>query len=352
MVGSNNLLPESIRMAAMEWHVRVVNGSVDDEDLAAFAAWRDADPRHALAYERAATMWSAYGTLDRQQMNPTLFGPALTARRRPFSLIPLLTALLPYSRPAAFAVLVAAIGLATFQLAPPPKRSAEHSVSVMTAYTTAAHEDRDIVLSDQSSLTLGPGTEILVTMTPGARRVELVRGAAVFDVTRDRVRPFFVSAQGFKARVVGTVFDVRNNGGVVRLSVAEGVVEAAHPFVMDKAPTDMVVRKKLVAGQAITATADEGLSYITDFSIDSFASWRDKRLSYEDAPLAELIADANRYSEVPIDIAPDLAARGDYKVTFSFDGNNVSTMLAALPALFPVQIDNSNTSRIVIRALP
>ena len=145
------------------------------------------------------------------------------------------------------------------------------------------------------------------------------------------------------------MFDVRNNGGVVRLSVSEGVVEAAHPWILNERPTNLTTRQALRAGEQITASMPDGLSEVQAFREESFASWREDRLKYVGAPLSELIADANRYSARPIVIDADAPEIDDLRVTFSFNGRDIDDMLSALPTIFPVEVDQSSEERIVVR---
>ena len=91
------------------------------------------------------------------------------------------------------------------------------------------------------------------------------------------------------------------------------------------------------------------MSRVTDFDSGAFASWRDSRLKYDDAPLSELVADANRYSKIPITLEGSLERDASLKATFSYDAGNTDKMLSALPALFPVEIDRSSGAEIIIR---
>ena len=344
-----DLQPEYIRITAMEWRIRISEEVLSEEEQLAFEQWRSEDPRHADAYDKAVTLWSAYGTLNKSDINPELF-PKKTSPWLPQSM---LQAFFGHGKllGAAGAFIIA--GLTVFlllQYASQPAPTIESSAAQVTRHASPIAELREIVLSDQSSVTLGPNSEIQVAMSANERKVNLISGAAMFNVTKDSKRPFFVSAGHFSVRVLGTIFDVRNSGGIVRLSVSEGVVEAAHPFVINQKPTSLTSRKQVVAGQNITATKRDGLMPVSTFSVDSFASWRSHRLKYDDANLAELIADANRYSARPIVLDASLDSIEDLTVTFSFDGNNVTKMLSALPALFPIEVDQSNSEKIIIRA--
>ncbi|MEM8774670.1 MAG: FecR domain-containing protein [Pseudomonadota bacterium] len=351
MARTDDLLPEHIRMTAMEWRILINNEVVDEADRIAFEEWRKADPRHADAYDRAVTLWSAYGTLKKREMNPKLFRGRFRYWLRSWLPAPLFEGSSPRARLAGAAGALAVLGIATFSAmqlfgtAP----AIEEPAPVLTAYKTETGELRDVTLTDRSSITLGPGSEIQVAMTSEERRVELIRGAAVFNVSSNPDRPFYVEAQDFSVRVLGTVFDVRNNGGIVRLSVSEGLVEASHPIIINDELSTMVSRKQLGEGQSITASASRGLSRVTDFDSGAFASWRDSRLKYEDAPLSELVADANRYSKIPITLEGSLERDASLKATFSYDAGNTDKMLSALPALFPVEIDRSSGAEIIIR---
>ncbi|MEM9170135.1 MAG: FecR domain-containing protein [Pseudomonadota bacterium] len=343
---------EHIRMAAYEWRVRISGGDLERAERDVFEAWLTADPRHADAYDRATTVWAAYGALNRQNVDAALFEPNAADRVREiaggFGGAADWTVRGFAVAGGAFAVLVLAVAAALFGgPGAPPRDLADNPI---VAFETAVGEMREVTLTDRSVLTLGPSTRVHVAVSADRRRIDLINGAAVFAVAPDASRPFTVHADQFVARAVGTVFDVRHNGGVVRLSVLEGVVDAAHPVVVNNKPAGVFAQERLVKGQRIAAVADEGLSPVQPFEERTFASWRTGRMRYVGAPLSEIIADANRYAERPIEIDATLAGVETVKVTFSFDAADIDGMLGALPALFPVAIDRSDAQAIVIRA--
>ena len=76
-------------------------------------------------------------------------------------------------------------------------------------------------------------------------------------------------------------------------------------------------------------------------------AWRSGRLIYENARLAEVIADANRYYQPPILIASnDL---GDIRVTTAFGTGQIDEMLSALEYTQPVVVDRSQPDRVLLR---
>lgn len=90
----------------------------------------------------------------------------------------------------------------------------------------------------RASITLGDGTEIWLNARSSIkypshfigdmRKVEL-QGEAFFDVTSDKDKPFIVSTSSVDVKVLGTVFNVRENplGTAVDVSLLEGTVDVS-----------------------------------------------------------------------------------------------------------------------------
>ncbi|MEM6499998.1 MAG: hypothetical protein AAF709_25230, partial [Pseudomonadota bacterium] len=118
------------------------------------------------------------------------------------------------------------------------------------------------------------------------------------------------------------------------------------------APTSMMTKRRIFAGQKVTATPTDGLSQTEDLKLEDFATWREARLRYQGATLAELIADANRYSAREIILSDELQTFSEDRATMIFDGSDVERLLRSLPILFPVNIEDSGEGAIEITARP
>lgn len=344
---------KEIELAALEWRIRMKSGSVTPSDFKAFDAWIERDERHAAAYDEATTLWQALGTLDETTLEPHLFRESWRVKARRF-MLDFPSIVLERPRQAligggmAIVLSLAAIGA----ISSGPWHASHPSVTeppFITAYATERGGTKVVMLPDGSKITLGAATQIEFAASVNAREVTLFGGAAVFDVESDPNRPFTVTADEFEATVVGTVFDVRSNGGVVRLSIVEGAVDVAHPLVVDGVVSSMISRKSLVAGEQITATASGGLAHVSAFREEDFAMWREDRLGYVGATLEELIADANRYSAREIRLEDGLQSGITERATFTFDGQDVPRLLSTLPVLFPVTIDDRGSGPIMVR---
>lgn len=91
-------------------------------------------------------------------------------------------------------------------------------------YKTAHAEQRSWRLPDGSTVHLNSSSEIRVRFDARQRRIELVRGQALFQVAKDAERPFWVYVGDTAVRAVGTEFDVYRRPDRTLISVLEGRV--------------------------------------------------------------------------------------------------------------------------------
>ncbi|MEO0399551.1 MAG: FecR domain-containing protein [Pseudomonadota bacterium] len=341
----------SIRKTAHDWQVRINNFEISDAERAAFEKWINADPRHEDAYERASTISSAMGRLSRDDIDERF--AEIGSEDRIFALsnvaIGGLNARL-FQVAAAGAVLAAmsVVAIPTIFGGGDTPDAIEAVVSV--TFVSAIGESREITLNEGTKVTLGAASEIAVSILSNARDVELLRGAAFFDVASDPTRPFTVTADRLTAKALGTQFDVRRSGGVTRVAVAEGRVEVGYPMLIDGEASDFVTRRPLSAGTQIAAIDGDGLQSTVSVNIGRVGEWRSDRLVYESASLAELVADANRYANARVEFTIGSEYVSAYKISGAFNGRDIDGMLNTLEAIHPVEIDRSEPDVIRIRA--
>ncbi|RMB11876.1 FecR family protein [Eilatimonas milleporae] len=335
---------------AHEWRERVQSASATDADHQALQTWLDQDSRHEDAYDRALTYWAAFDHLRPEDIDPDLM-PSPSAVRQ----IPLLEKtrdLIAATRLrfAAMAAAIVIIALPATLFITAFESGIPTTNAELSTFTTGVSETKTVTLKDGTIVTLGALSEIEILMSHRKRSVQLKNGDAFFDVARDASRPFSVNAGDLTARALGTKFDVRSNGGVFRVAVAEGLVEVAYPYVLNGKAIDFKKRQMLGEGREIAATQKEGLRPVRDVAPDTVGVWRNRKLVYDGATLAELVADANRYDARRITLSDSALIFADETITASFDANNVDRMLRMLALSFPVTIDQSDPDIVRIRA--
>lgn len=314
-----------VRAQARAWVIRLADAEAKAADHLEFDAWLAADPRNAEAYQRAARTYSLVGELPYQ------------AAHQP-------TPKLPTRSAAAWTAGVVGMALAAaFALALIVPRAA---APIRPDYATEVAEVREVRLDDGSTITLGAATALEVDFSDGARRVRIGDGEAYFQVAHDETRPFFVEAQGTIVRVVGTEFEVKATRDLVRVAVSRGIVEVNEPTRLQRLLTQRTHR--LVAGEQVLISRHPTERIAVVETPRPPASWRDGFLIYDGATLAEVLADANRYSAVRIELAdPSLA---DLRVTVSYPIEQIDQMLSSLDAGLPIDVERRGDA--LVRIVP
>lgn len=180
-------------------------------------------------------------------------------------------------------------------------------------YRTQMGEMRAIPLSDGSVVFLNTNSEIQVRYSQSQRYIELVHGEALFDVAKNKQRPFIVRSGGTQIRAVGTSFNVKAlPNQPVQVLVREGVVEVKRPGV-PLAPTVLVAMNgRAIAPQDAPIVAKP----VATAEVGRELAWRVGRIAFHGETLAEAAAEFARYSDVRIRI--DDAGIAQQKVTGLF----------------------------------
>ena len=350
---------EKLLNAAFEWRAQLDDESLKDETRRAFHEWLRADPRHELAFDHADRFWDAANRLPaarpddfpspvdttansrraHQQPQPSVkrrfftgFGPLATS----------LAASLAVSLVCAIAI-VAVLNKAPDASAPP----------AVEAFATERGEVLSFTLKDGSTLTLGAASAVDISMTADGRTATLRAGDAFFDVSPDATRPFIVDAGPILTRVTGTAFDVRRSGEIIEVAVAEGAVTVSYRPPLQSSETEAKKAggarriEKLAAGERIRASAREGLGAPAPVRPETIGAWRRARLIFDNAPIAEMVADLNRYVETPIVVGDGEIAAMTFSATVAAD--DIDGLLATLVEAYPVDIEQRADGARVLR---
>ena len=338
---------------AQNWRARIASGELTEPERQQFEAWLAADMRHEEIYDQAETYWAAFDhfraeDVDKRFLRRSWPEQVTFALDRTKSLVAT-TQFKLLAATAAIALVATPILLTQL----PTEVTAPIEIQpIMASHSAGIGETVTVTLSDGTIVTLGADTQIETEYYPGKRIVHLASGAALFEVASDSTRPFTVASGRLEATALGTVFEVRSNGGVVRVGVAEGRVRVAYPYILNDEPTRHIAQKELGAGEQIAATRTRGLRNIETVNPERVGAWRDELLLYNGATLAEIVADANRYSEreFMLDNVPDAISASE--INASFRASDIDGMLAMLPQLYPVTIDDSDAAAVRIRPRP
>ncbi len=281
---STKLTHQEIDHIAAGWAARRCNDFSAD-DAAMLDAWIEADPRHFGAYMKAEAVLARLdqaGAAGTEALRPkdAPAGPVLTKRR-----VILMGA-------TAACLTAAVVGTTAV------RRLLEEEV-----YATDIGESKEIALSDGSIVTLNTNTRIAVRYTEDLRKIALLQGEALFDVAKNKRRPFIVQAHDTQVRAVGTSFTVKLvSQELVQVMVREGVIEIRRPNVPEALPVRLAANNMALAPvKAPISTAP-----IPTAQIKENLAWRHGLIAFDNETLADAAREFGRYSNIQIQVAPGL----------------------------------------------
>ena len=303
----------------------VLAGQASAAEQQALAAWRAAAPENEARFRQAERAWTLTGQLsvgyafDSQADWPELAQKA--------GLQPKATPVRPLWQRRAFlrvAVVLLILGLgAVLRWYLQRDR--------LTWEEVVATEAVEVIdLPDGSEVSLRPGSRLRFPkgFETDDRQIRL-QGEAWFEVRRDTLRPFRVQSPKLSVEVLGTSFAVRDLPGdsVAQVDVATGRVRV-------QAQDSLL----LTAGQSSRWRADT-LARIAQSPY--FLAWKERSLSFEAAPLAEVLPALSRYYERDIRLAAGQAPPRP-GLTATFRDESLSEALAVLALTLDLRIDSTD----------
>lgn len=294
-------LPEDV---AISWFLRRSIAPLTDAEQAEFETWLEESSDHHEAFLEVEQFWAGSAQLaalpkfdDKRRAILRRIDRSAITRRAVLAGV------------AAVAVMAAAIGVRELE---GPRRLADQ------AFRTAVGQQATVTLPDGSVVTLNTDTVVRTKEDEGRRLVFLDKGQAYFRVAKDRRHPFVVSAAGRTVTALGTAFDVRVDGGALRVVLVEGKVRVEGDAASERASGPKGAPAPAGAAASVRATEMEAGSEliaqspadwrVTRTDVASATSWTRGKIVFDDESLGDVVAELNRYSERKIAIAdPGLA---------------------------------------------
>lgn len=288
---------------AAEWAALLDAKAASPAQQAAFRQWRDADPSHRETIERMLAFDPAGGMarLERRALDRLLRPetPAARARRAGGAVLGV--------------ALVAAAGVAGWRSDAVQDRFPEYRVAVGS--------QRSATLTDGSTLAIDSGSAVRTAMVGDARKVRLIHGRVLAQVTHDPARPFVVETADGTVTALGTAFTVSRD--------ADGdgtLVEVAASRVRACASGASLCRELGVGERA--RIAGGRVSLLPPAPAAGIGQWASGWLEVDDQPVGGVIDTLNRYRTAPIRY--DAAALAGIRVTGSYPLTDPERALKAI----------------------
>jgi transmembrane sensor len=266
---------------AAAWMVRLYGEDRNPELEQGLREWLEQHPRNARHFEEMTEVWELGGQASSQGL-PRMRPPG-SVRARP-----------TWHWATAAAALVLVVGAAWI--------SAGYAGWITPTYSTGHGEQRMVRLQDGSRIILNSSTRLQVDLTEKSRRVRLERGEALFEVAQDAARPFTVTAGTRQVTALGTSFVVRHEANRTAVTLVEGKVRVTDEG--KSAESSVMVSRGARTPRAAILAPGERLTFgsaeppkLDQPRIDTLTAWRRGEVLLNETPLAEAIAEMNRYDE-------------------------------------------------------
>ncbi|MET0355246.1 MAG: FecR domain-containing protein [Cellvibrio sp.] len=326
---------EDINNQAREWFTLMQSGSMSELEAQQLQSWLQGSDAHRHTYDQYENIWRDLDNLPQAEKNalkrsvkPSIFESMVNSLN---NIVSGIGALKPYNGIALVSVCALLVSAIFFTL-PSEKVSIQN-------FSTTTGEIKSFTLADGNEITLGAKSGLQAWATAKERHVVLTSGQAFFKVSKNPQKPFWVAAGPTKIRVVGTQFDVRKGPDRTRVAVLEGIVNVSGNT---KNSTEVI----LTAEQQVTHLSSGKFEKVNIISAAEIESWRNGRLFYLRANLADVIADANRYFKQSITLGSKELA--DLKVTAAVSTIEVEGFTDMLTSSLPVVLHKDSQNNIVV----
>jgi transmembrane sensor len=317
---------------AARWFARERSGAMSRAQREAFAAWLGQDHDHCRAYEQCKAAWTDLQVIS---ADPSILKLRerirLRARWRWVGVGAIV---------AAASVLVA-VAVPLYLKRPDLGGGLETASEQPVRFGTGVGQVSRIVLADGSTLVLDADSALSVKFNGQRRDITLERGRAFFHVAHEG-RPFIVAGGQFAVRATGTQFVVDRSDEGQSVSMIEGSVVAT--------PIGPGHAGKSVALTAGNGLVDEGQGRwrLTKIDRNAEQDWIDGRLTFDQARVAHIADEMNRYGRRKVVISdPRLA---DSRLSAVLKAGDTETFVSAVCDLKLGRVVSRDANTVVLAA--
>ncbi len=205
-------------------------------------------------------------------------------------------------------------------------------------------ETRTVTLPDRSQVTLSANSTLRVPRRFGhdAVREVWLSGEAFFSVTHQRNhRRFVVHAKQMDIEVLGTKFNVNDRRGATQVVLQEGQVKIVSFL---KAKADTVLMKP---GQLAKASLQHKQVTLKKVQAESYVSWRENKLVFEETPLPEVLQTVEDYYGITFTNQSRDNAWLQKRYTGILPNNDLPVVLKALSSIYRLDIQRQDNQVVI-----
>lgn len=300
-----------------------------------FTDWLEADPANRRAYDEVTRSWEFSGLAAADPTVVAMRSNALMLRPKKQREFTRLWGALATAATVLLAVTGVYVADPGFVHGTASSADKNHMV-----FHTAIGQQATATLEDGTVVTLNTDSTLEVDYSALRRDVRLIAGQALFKVVHNAARPFIVTAGNRRVIDVGTEFEVQLQDRKVSVALLEGSVrvEPVAATQREHEPEPVAI---LAPGEQLVA-GDEGDVVVKPADVQELVSWKSGRIRFDDTPLADAVAEMNRYNHTPI-VLTDPSLSG-IRISGSFRAGQSWPFAEAVSEAFSLKADVNGDS--------
>ncbi len=213
--------------------------------------------------------------------------------------------------------------------------AAPASQSVYQDVTTSYGTQTSFVLADGTKVRLNSGSHLHFPSSfenMNERKIEL-EGEAFFEVSKNKEKPFVVTAKELSVRVLGTSFNVSayNDSPELTVALVEGKVSLSKSGSSDD--------KELVAlrpNEVATFSRDKNEIQVTkEKFMGNYTAWQEGRIVFFGDPIEKVVHRLEKWYNVEIEIEDSQLYKS--KITGTFVDESLEQVLSSLSISSPIE---------------
>ena len=313
---------DDVEEMAAGFFVRQRSGNVPETFTMELRAWLEADARHRLAFNQVSERWSALEALRSDPPVSLMREEALKAlrfRRRDWGI---------WGALAASLIVMISFGAvwSTFRELDTGHRKVEIAFQ---QYSTGIGKLSTIILPDKSLAILDTDTVIRSYIgAEGPRRVQLLRGRALFSVAKHADRPFSVVAADTRVTALGTRFDVYQTREGLKVNLLEGHLRVDPRISLEREANRSPRKMDMKAGDQLIVTR---YGWKVSPGAADHVDWAKGQLRFDNVPVSEIVNELSRYTPTKLKLADREV--GSRRVSAIIRTDNPLTFLRAIEVM-------------------
>jgi transmembrane sensor len=307
-------------------------GEISEDEAVQLKSWLNEDHENRLLFDRQNELWQSSGTdIKCRYYNPDtawaniLSRPELELQRRQSVKV---------VNTRDFRIFIAAATVCGFLIAGAvslwlnERITNKHMRETSSFITTNEGEKASVYLSDSTEVIMNSQSSLQYygNYNLNDRRVRL-SGEAYFDVRTNREKPFIVQLKNMNLIATGTKFNVYSfeNEDRIETTLEQGEVKVE---VNGKKPV------LLKTGQQAVYFVNSQCLLVRDVSTDTYTSWKENMLKFNDTPLEEVLRRIGRKYNVVFEISNKELL--DLKYTATFIDESLDEVMEMLKSVTPI----------------